>query len=109
MSNGENYLIMEPLQHTQPITTTSSISHPKLYKKTDSHKIENLIEYSYVTEDAQIAEIIPPLLNPNNIFGKQKTITRSIINLISINRHHMKEYVQSSRLDQCSLVATNQE
>src|ERR1051325_10182904 len=78
VSKGENYSIMELSQpNTQPITTTSSLSLPKLCKKTDTHKIENLVEYSYVPEDAQIAETVPPLLSPYNIFKKQRTITRS--------------------------------
>ncbi|KAI5429496.1 hypothetical protein KIW84_034183 [Lathyrus oleraceus] len=98
-----------PEPNTQPITTTSSLSLPKLCKKINSHKIENLIEYSHVPEDAQISETIPPLLSPYNIFKRQRSVTRSIRNLISTNRPHMKEYVQSSRLDQCSLRATNQE
>ncbi|KAI5444709.1 hypothetical protein KIW84_013111 [Lathyrus oleraceus] len=98
-----------PEPDTQPITTTSSLSLPKLYKKINSHKIENLIEYSHVPEDAQISETIPPLLSSYNIFKRQRSVTRSIRNLISTNHPHMKEYVQSSRLDQCSLRATNQE
>ncbi|KAI5400362.1 hypothetical protein KIW84_065304 [Lathyrus oleraceus] len=98
-----------PEPNTQPITTTSSLSLPKLCKKINSHKIENLIEYSHVPEDAQISETIPPLLSPYNIFKRQRSVNRSIRNLISTNHPHMKEYVQSSRLDQCSLRATNQE
>ncbi|KAI5424799.1 hypothetical protein KIW84_030838 [Lathyrus oleraceus] len=98
-----------PELNTQPITTTSSLSLPKLCKKTNSHKVENLIKYSHVPEDAQIYETIPPLLSPYNIFKRQRSVTRSIRNLISTNHPHMKEYVQSSRLDQCSLRATNQE
>ncbi|CAI8595172.1 unnamed protein product [Vicia faba] len=110
VSKGEKYLTMAlSQQNTHPITTTSSLSLPKLCKKTDTHKIENLVGYSYVPEDAQISETVPPLLSPYNIFKKQRTITRSIRNLISTNRPQMKEYVQSSRLDQCSLRATNQE
>lgn len=110
VSKGENHLNMEtPEPNTQPITTTSSLSLPKLYKKTNSHKIENLIEYSHVPEDAQISETIPHLLSPYNIFKRQRSVTRSIKNLISTNRPHMKEYVKSSRLDQCSLRATYQE
>ncbi|KAK2366858.1 hypothetical protein QL285_080194 [Trifolium repens] len=95
--------------HNQPITLTSSLSLPRSCKKNDTHKIENLVEYSYVPDDVQIAETIPPLLSPYNIFKRQRSFTRSIRNLISTNRPHMKEYVQSSRLDQCSLKATNQE
>ncbi|KAI5390501.1 hypothetical protein KIW84_075713 [Lathyrus oleraceus] len=60
-------------------------------------------------EDAQISKTIPPLLSPYNIFKRQRSVTRSIQNLISTNHPQMKEYVQSSRLDQYSLRATNQE
>ncbi|CAK8540953.1 unnamed protein product [Lathyrus sativus] len=67
-----------PEPNTQPITTTSSLPLPKLYKKTNSHKIENFIEYSHVPEDAQIFETIPPLLSPYNIFKRQRSVTRSI-------------------------------
>jgi hypothetical protein len=94
---------------TKPITQSSAITLPKTFKKTNSHKIENLIEYSYVPEDVQVAETIPPLLSPYNIFKRQKSLTRTIRNLISTNRPNMKEYIQSSRLDQCTLKATNQE
>ncbi|KAI5404686.1 hypothetical protein KIW84_051739 [Lathyrus oleraceus] len=98
-----------PEPNTQPIITTSSLSLSKLCKKTNSHKIENLIEYSHFPEDAQISEAIPPLLSPYNIFKRQRSVTRSIRNLISTNRPHMKEYIQSFRLDQCCLTTTNQE
>lgn len=67
------------------------------------------IEYTYVPDDVQIAEIVPRLLSPYNIFKRQRSFTRSIRNLITTSRPHMKEYVQSSRLDQCILRATNQE
>ncbi|MCH90083.1 polyprotein-like, partial [Trifolium medium] len=92
-----------------PITTTSAISLPKNCKKTDSHKIENLIEYTYVPDDVQVAETVPPLLSPYNIFRKHKSFTRTVRNLITTNRPHIKEYIQSSRLDQCTLKATNHE
>ncbi|KAI5384593.1 hypothetical protein KIW84_071553 [Lathyrus oleraceus] len=105
-------MIVQPKKrkpNTQPITTTSSLSLPKLCKKTNSHKVGKLIEYSHVPEDDQISETIPPILSPYNIFKRQRSVTRSIRNLISTNHPQMKEYVQSSRLDQCSLRATNQE
>ena len=98
-----------PEPTSQPITLTSALSLPISCKKTDSHKIENLVGYSYVPDDAQIAKTIPPLLSSYNIFKRQRSFTRTIRNLISTNQPHMKEYVQSSRLDQCSLKATNQE
>lgn len=98
-----------PEPTSQLITLTSALSLRRSCKKTDSHKIENLVEYSYVQDDAQIAETIPPLLSPYIIFKRQRLFTRLIRNLISTNRPHMKEYVQSSRLDQCNLKTTNQE
>lgn len=110
VDEGDNHLNMEtPEPNTQPITTTSSLSLHKLCKKTNSHKIENPIEYSHIPEDAQISETIQPLLNPYNIFKRQRSVSRSIRNLISRNCSHMKEYVQSSRLEQFSLRAMNQE
>lgn len=110
VSKRENHLNMEtPEPNTQHITTTSSLSLPKLCKKTNSHKIENLIEYSHVSEDAQISETIPHILRPYNIFKRQRSVTISIWNLTSTNRPQMKEYIKSFRLDQCSLRATNQE
>lgn len=69
VSKGENYLIMETSQpNTQHTTTTSSLSLPKPYKKTDTHKIENLVEYSYVPEDVKYLKQYLPLLSPYNIF-----------------------------------------
>ena len=53
VSKGEKYLTMEtPQPNIRPITTISSLSVPKLCKKTDTQKIENHVEYSYVPEDA---------------------------------------------------------
>lgn len=60
VSKGDNHLNMEIDEpNTQPIITISSLSLPKPCKKTSSHKIENLIEYSHVPEDTQIYETIP--------------------------------------------------
>ena len=78
---------------------------PKLFQK----KIENLVEYSYILEDAQISQTLNPLLSPYNIFKRHRYSLRSITSLITIKRPHMKEYVQSSRMDQCSLTATSEE
>lgn len=110
VSKRDNHLNMETFEsNTQSITATSSLSHPKSYKKTNSHKIENLIKYSHVLEDDDIFEIIPSLLSLYNIFKRQNSIIRSIRNLISTNHPHMEEYVGSSWLDQCTLRAKNQE
>jgi len=94
---------------SQPILLNFTLSLPPSVSKTLSSKIENLIEYSYVPEDAQISETQSPLLSPYNIFRRQRSALRSITRLISSKRPHVKEYVQSSRMDQCSLAATTEE
>ena len=94
---------------SQPILLNSTLSLPPSVSKTISSKIENLIEYSYVPEDAQISETHSPLLSPYNIFRRQRSALRSITRLISSKRPHVKEYVQSSIMDQCSLAATSEE
>ena len=49
------------------------------------------------------------MLSPYNIFRRQRYVLRSITRLISSKRPHVKEYVQSSRMDQCSLAATTEQ
>lgn len=91
VSKRDNHLQMETCEpNTQSIITTSSLSLPKLCKKTNYLKIENLIEYSHIPEDVKISKIIPPLLNPYNMFKRQNSVTRSIRILVSTNRPHMK-------------------
>ncbi|KAH9769510.1 hypothetical protein KPL71_012030 [Citrus sinensis] len=93
-------------------TSSSTPSNPvtlSLPKSCTSHianKIENLVEYSYIPESAQISESSYPLLSPYQLYKRPSSFTRSIHTLISTRRPHPKEYIQSSRLDQCSLQAT---
>ncbi|KAH9734655.1 hypothetical protein KPL71_017445 [Citrus sinensis] len=63
-------------------------------------------EYSYIPESAQISESSYPLISPYQLYKRPSSFTRSIRTLISTRRPHPKEYIQSSRLDQCSLQAT---
>jgi len=93
----------------QPVLLNSIISLPRNISKTLSEKIENLMEYSYIPEDAQISQSLNPLLSPYNIFKRHCYSLRSITSLITTRRPHMKEYVQSSRMDQCSLTTTSEE
>jgi len=86
-----------------------SLPLPKDVTRTLSSKIENLVEYSYVPEDAQISETSTPLISPYNIFRRRRHSLRSITQLITSRRPPEKEYVQSSRLEQCTLVSTQQE
>ncbi|KAH9734801.1 hypothetical protein KPL71_017513 [Citrus sinensis] len=91
---------------SNPITLSSTLSLPKSCTSYTANKIENLLEYSYIPESAQISESSYPLLSPYQLYKRPSSFTRSIRTLISTRRPHPKEYIQSSRLDQCSLQAT---
>ncbi|KAH9680105.1 hypothetical protein KPL71_026418 [Citrus sinensis] len=89
-----------------PVTLSSTLSLPKSCTSHTANKIENLVEYSYIPESAQISESSYPLLSPYHLYKRPSSFTRSIRTLISTRRPHPKEYIQSSRLDQCLLQAT---
>nr|AHC13200.1 polyprotein [Citrus endogenous pararetrovirus] len=89
-----------------PLTLSSTLSLPKSCTSHTANKIENLVEYSYIPESAQISESSYPLLSPYHLYKRPSSFTRSIRTLISTRRPHPKEYIQSSCLDQCSLQAT---
>ena len=82
------------------------ISLPSSCSKHTASKIENLVEYSYIPESAQISESSMPLISPYHIYKRPNSFTQSIKTLISTKRPLPKEYIKSSRLDQCSIQAT---
>ena len=88
------------------ISLSSTLSLPKSCTKQTTNKIENLVEYSYILESAQINESSFPLISPYQFYKRGNSFTRSIKTLISTKRPYPKEFIQSSRLDQCSLQAT---
>ncbi|KAH9716966.1 hypothetical protein KPL71_021652 [Citrus sinensis] len=92
-----------------PVTLSSTLSLPKSCTSHTANKIENLVEYSYIPESAQISESSYPLISPYQLYKRPGSFTRSIRTLISTRRPQPKEYIQSSRLDQCSLQATSAE
>ncbi|KAH9801875.1 hypothetical protein KPL71_001187 [Citrus sinensis] len=91
------------------ISLSSTLSLPKSCSKHITSKIENLVEYSYIPESAQINESQFPILSPYNLYKQKTSFTRSIRTLISTKRPLPKEYIQSSRLDQCALQASQSE
>ncbi|KAH9780691.1 hypothetical protein KPL71_008174 [Citrus sinensis] len=97
---------MASTSSSPPVTLSSTLSLPKSCSSHTTNKIENLVEYSYIPESAQISESSYPLLSPYHLYKRPSSFTRSIRTLISTRRPHPKEYIQSSRLDQCSLQAT---
>ncbi|KAH9716885.1 hypothetical protein KPL71_021621 [Citrus sinensis] len=105
----ENFSFMASTSSSNPstpVTLSSTLSLPKSCTSHTANKIENLVEYSYIPESAQISESSYPLLSPYHLYKRPSSFTRSIRTLISTRRPHPKEYIQSSRLDQCSLQAT---
>ncbi|KAH9734659.1 hypothetical protein KPL71_017448 [Citrus sinensis] len=100
---GPNYAERIP---STPVTLSSTLSLPKSCTSHTANKIENLVEYSYIPECAQVSESSYPLISPYPLYKHPSSFTRNIRTLISTRRPHPKEYIQSSRLDQCSLQAT---
>ena len=76
-----------------PITLSSTLSLPKSCTSHTADKIENLIEYSYIPESAQISESTYPLISPYQLYEHPNSFTRSIRTLISTRRPHPKEYI----------------
>ncbi|KAH9671155.1 hypothetical protein KPL70_017245 [Citrus sinensis] len=74
-----------------------------------NHRFPDQNEYSYIPKSAQISESSYPLISPYQLYKRPSSFTRSIRTLISTRRPHPKEYIQSSRLDQCALQATSAE
>ena len=95
-------------ENPAPVTLSSSLSLPRTCTKHLASKIENLVEYSYVPDSAQISESSMPLIIPYKLYQRSNSFTRSIRTLISTKIPALKEYVQS-RLDQCALQATQSE
>ncbi|KAH9724586.1 hypothetical protein KPL70_007540 [Citrus sinensis] len=104
-----NFSFMASTSSSTPVTLSSTLSLPRSCTSHTTNKIENLVEYSYIPESAQISESSYPLISPCQLYKRPNSITRSIRTLISTRRPHPKEYIQSSRLDQCALQATSAE
>ena len=98
-----------PSSFSSYISLSSSLSLPRSCQKHVASKIENLVEYSYIPESVQINESQFPIMSPYNLYKQKTSLTRSIRTLISTKRPLPKEYIQSSRLDQCALQASQSE
>ncbi|KAH9769423.1 hypothetical protein KPL71_011996 [Citrus sinensis] len=91
------------------ISLSSTLSLPRSCQKHVASKIENLVEYSYIPESAQINESQFPVMSPYHLYKQKTSFTRSIRTLISTKRLLPKEYIQFSRVDQCALQASQSE
>jgi hypothetical protein len=68
---------MENTTPLAPVRLSSSISHPPTIRRTQSSKIQNLVEYTHIPDSAQINETSVPLLNPYNIFKRSKSLSQT--------------------------------
>ena len=98
-----------PSSSSSHISLSSTLSLPKSCSKHITSKIENLVEDSYIPESAQVNESQFPVMSPYNLYKQKTSLTRSIRTLISTKRPLPKEYIQSSKLDQCDLQASQSE
>ena len=97
------------LNPSNPVTLSSTLSLPRSCTSHTTNKIENLVEYSYIPDSTQISESSYPLINPYQLYKRPSSFTHSIRTLISTRWPQPKEYIQSSRLDQCAFQATSAE
>ncbi|KAF4369790.1 hypothetical protein G4B88_022175 [Cannabis sativa] len=94
--------------HTTPVSMPLTAS-PSL-RRSSASKLDALYKVSYLSDDGKVIISDLPLINPYQAFSKpQSLFTRSIKTLIKQNPKTVKEYVQSTKFDQCNLPATEQE
>ncbi|KAH9752088.1 hypothetical protein KPL71_014557 [Citrus sinensis] len=70
--------ISTPSSSSSPISLSSTLSLPKSCSKHITSKIENLVEYSYIPESAQINESQFPIMGPYNLYKQTTSFTRSL-------------------------------
>ncbi|KAK2663693.1 hypothetical protein Ddye_002267 [Dipteronia dyeriana] len=88
-----------------PVRLSSAIS----VRQTQTNKIQNLVEYTYIPESAQINETFLPLLNPYTVFKRSKSLSKRVTTLVQHRSPPIKEYVQSTGLDNCPVPASTAE
>ncbi|KAK2658311.1 hypothetical protein Ddye_004844 [Dipteronia dyeriana] len=75
-----------------------------------SINIKNLLTtYSLASESTQISETSLPLLNPYTVFKRSKSLSIRVIALVQHRSPPIKEYVQSTALDNCLVPASTAE
>ncbi|KAH9704950.1 hypothetical protein KPL70_011676 [Citrus sinensis] len=94
---------------TNSLSTWITLLFPaSLTSRTNCYLTSELPDQSW-SESAQINESQFPITSPYNLYKQKTSFTRSIRTLISTKRPLPKEYIQSSRLDQCALQASQSE
>ncbi|KAK2645371.1 hypothetical protein Ddye_020566 [Dipteronia dyeriana] len=88
-----------------PVRLSSAI----YIQQTQTNKIQNLVEYTHIPEYAQITETSLPLLNPYTVFKRSRSLSRRVTALVQHRSPSIKEYVQSTALDNCLVLASTAE
>ncbi|KAK2648285.1 hypothetical protein Ddye_015774 [Dipteronia dyeriana] len=78
-------------------------------RQTQTNKIQNLVEYTHISKSAHINETSLPLLNPYTVFKRSKSLSRRVTALAQHRSLPIKEYVQSTALDNCLIPASTAE
>ncbi|KAH9782950.1 hypothetical protein KPL71_009129 [Citrus sinensis] len=82
VANQENFSFMTSTSSSNPstpVTLSSTLSLPKSCTSHTANKIENLVEYSYIPESAQISESSYPLISPYHLYKRPSSFTRKLI------------------------------
>ena len=64
-----------PSSKSSPISLSSTLFLPRSGKKHVASKIENLVEYSYIPESAQINESQFPVMSPYHLYKQKSSFT----------------------------------
>ncbi|KAK2636240.1 hypothetical protein Ddye_031032 [Dipteronia dyeriana] len=86
--------------------TPARLSSVISIRQTQTNKIQNLIEYTHIPESAQITETALPLLNPYTVFKRSRSLSRRVTALVQHRFPPIKEFVQSTALDNCLIPAS---
>ncbi|KAK0572751.1 hypothetical protein LWI29_036671 [Acer saccharum] len=93
-----------------PTRLSSTVSlPPPTIQRTQSNRIQDLVEYTHIPASAQINETTLPLLNPYNIFKRNKSLATRLTRLIHTRPLPINEYVQSTGLDKCLISSSPNE
>ncbi|KAK0573432.1 hypothetical protein LWI29_007951 [Acer saccharum] len=93
-----------------PTRLSSSMSlPPHTIQRTQSNRIQDLVKYTHIPASAQINETTLSLLNPYNIFKRNKSLATRLTRLVHTRPFPIKEYVQSTGLDKCLIPSSPSE
>ncbi|KAK0586533.1 hypothetical protein LWI29_008533 [Acer saccharum] len=92
-----------------PRLSSSMSSPPPTIQRTQFNRIQDLVEYTHIPASAQINETTFPLLNPYNIFKRNKSLATRLTRLVHTRPLPIKEYVPSTGLDKCLIPSSPSE